>query len=197
MFVQMIRGMLSDETAALGALERWDTDLRPGAVGFLGSTAGVARDGQFVLVARFEDEEAARRNSDREEQGAWWAATAPAFAGPVTFFDSGEVDVSMGGGSDDAGFVQVLFGRGERERARQVLAQGEAVLRRERPDIIGGFTAWQADGSFIDVAYFRSEAEARAGESHELSAAGRDLFEKLAAVMPVHEYVDLPDPRFA
>lgn len=197
MFVQVIRGMPSDRTALFHVLERWHTDVGPGAEGFLGATAGLATDGQFLLVARFADEEAARRNSDREEQRAWWATAERAFAGRISFFDSSEVDVSMGGGSDDAGFVQVLFGRGERERAREVLAQGEAVLRRERPDIIGGFTAWQADGGFIDVAYFRSEAEARAGESQEMSAAGRELFEQLAAVMPVHEYVDLPDPRFA
>lgn len=197
MFVQVIRGRSADEARILRALERWETDLRPGAEGFLGSTAGIAGDGQFVLVVRFVDEQAARRNSERDEQGAWWAMTEQAFAGPVTFFDSSEVDVSMGGGSDGAGFVQVLFGRGERERARQVLAQGEEVLRGERPDIIGGVTAWHADGGFIDVAYFKSEAEARAGESQEMSAEGRHLFEQLAIVMPVHEYLDLPNPRFA
>lgn len=197
MFVQVIRGRSADEAGILSALERWETDLRPGADGFLGSTAGIAKDGQFVLVARFVNEEAARRNSDREEQGAWWAMIEQAFAGPVAFFDSSEVDVSMGGGSDDAGFVQVLFGRGDRERARQVLAQGEEVLRSERPDIIGGITAWREDGSFIDVAYFQSEAEARAGESQEMSAEGRGLFEQLGVVMPVHEYLDLPGPRFA
>lgn len=197
MFVQVIRGKLADEAAILRALERWEAELRPGAAGFLGSTAGLATDGQFVLVARFADEEAARSNSDRPEQGAWWEMAERAFAGPVDFFESSDVDVSMGGGADDAGFVQVLIGRGERERARRILKKGEEVLRHERPDIIGGITAWREEGSFVDVAYFRSEAEARAGESQEMSAEGRALFEQLGVVMPVQEYLDLPDPRLA
>lgn len=196
MFVQVIRGTLADEVAILQAWERWKTELRPGAEGFLGPTAGLRSDGQFVLVARFVDEATARRNSDRPEQGLWWADAQRAFAGPVSFFESTDVDLSMGGGSDSAGFVQILIGAGDREQARHVLKSGEDVLRRERPDIIGGITAWGADGSFIDVAYFRSEAEARAGEAQELSAEGRALFEQLAVVMPVQEYVDLPDPRF-
>lgn len=181
----------------LRALERWEAELRPGAEGFLGSTAGVTEDGQLVLVARFADEAAARSNSDRSEQGQWWAEAERAFAGPVAFFESSDVDVSMGGGSDEAGFVQVLIGRGHRERARQILREGEDVLRRERPDIIGGITAWGEDGSFVDVAYFRSEIEARAGESQEMSSQGRELFEQFGTVMPVQEYLDLPNPRFS
>lgn len=196
MFVQVIRGRLGDHGALLAALDRWDTELRAVADGFLGYTAGATRDDQFVLVVRFADEKAARRNSEREEQDTWWAATQEAFAGPVTFFDSSDVDLSMGGGSDDAGFVQVLIGQGERHAARELLAHGEEVLRRERPDIIGGITAWRDDGSFVDVAYFRSEAEARDGEAKELSPEGRALFDQLAAVMPVREYLDVPLPRF-
>lgn len=197
MFVQVIRGRLAEEAAMLGALERWEAELRPGAEGFLGSTAGLAKGGQFVLVARFANEAAARSNSDRQEQDLWWAEAERAFAGPVAFFESNDVDVSMGGGSDDAGFVQVLIGRGDRGQARHILRKGEDVLRQERPDIIGGITAWREGGSFIDVAYFRSEAEARAGESQEMSAEGLALFEQLAIVMPVQEYLDLPNPRFA
>lgn len=196
MFVQVIRGTVSDEVAILQALERWEAELRPGAEGFLGSTAGLTSDGQVVLVARFADEATARRNSDRPEQGLWWADAQRAFAGPVSFFESTDVDLSMGGGSDNAGFVQVLIGVGDREQARHILKSGEDVLRRERPDIIGGITAWHEDGSFIDVAYFRSEAEARAGEAQEMSVEGRTLFEQLAVVMSVREYLDLPDPRF-
>lgn len=195
MFVQFIRGRLADHAGIVSALDRWEAELRPAADGFLGSTAGVTRDGQFVLLVRFADEEAARRNSNRQEQGEWWTVAEQALDGPAVFFDSSDVDVSMGGPADDAGFVQVLIGRGERERARDVLKQGEDVLRRERPDIIGGITAWRDNGSFVDVAYFRSEAEARAGEAKSLSPEGRAVFEQLAAVMPVQEYLDVPGPR--
>lgn len=196
MFVRVIRGKLGDQAALLGALDGWDAEVRPGAHGFLGSTAGTTRDGQFVLVRRFADQETAGRDSEREEHRAWWAVARKAFAGPVVVFDSNDVDVSMGGGADDAGFVQILIGQGERRRALDVLTRGEDVLRRERPDIIGGFTAWHDDGNFVDVAYFRSEAEAREGETKSLSAEGRALFEQLAAAMPVREYLDVPQPRF-
>lgn len=197
MFVQVVRAPVADEDGILRSIERWKRELRAAAEGFLGSTAGVTNEGQFVLVARFEDEQTARRNSDRPEQDAWWAETQKALAGQATFFESTDVDLSMGGGADDAGFVQILMGKGDHQRAKAILARGEEVLRRERPDIVGGITAWRDDGTFIDVAYFRSEAEARAGEAAELSAEGQALFEQLESVMPVQEYLDLPHPRFA
>ena len=135
--------------------------LRPGATGFLGSTAGLTTDGEVVLVARFESEDAAHRNSDRPEQGAWWAEFEQALAGPAQVFESAAVDVSMGGASDDAGFVQAFWGSGDRNAARAAMVQAEPILRRERPNILGGFTVWLEDGRFIDVAYFPSEREAR------------------------------------
>ncbi len=166
MFVQVIRAPVGDMASLDAALNRWDAELRPGAAGFLGSTAGLTTEGELVLVARFESDEAARRNSDRPEQAAWWAELEQALAGPASFFESSVVDVSMGGGSDDAGFVQVFWGSGDRDAARAVMGEAEPILRRERPDIVGGFTVWSDDGRFIDVAYFRSEQEAprRGGE---------------------------------
>ena len=38
---------------------------------------GMCDDGTFVALARFESAEAARRNSDRPEQGEWWAECEP------------------------------------------------------------------------------------------------------------------------
>jgi len=61
--------------------ERWRADVRPGAIGFLGSTVGVADDGRFYAFARFVDAASANANSDRPEQSAWWADTAQLFAG--------------------------------------------------------------------------------------------------------------------
>jgi hypothetical protein len=195
MFVQVIRAPVRDEGALVAALDRWETELRPGTTGFLGSTAGLTTDGEVILVARFDSEEAARRNSDRPEQGAWWAELEQALAGPARFFESAAVDVSMGGGSDDAGFVQVFWGRGDRDAARSVMVQAEPILRRERPDILGGFTVWLEDGRFIDVAYFRSEREAREGEARELSEQGRDVFEQFGRVLAAEGYADIPEPR--
>jgi predicted RNA polymerase sigma factor len=75
-FVQVIQGQVSDAGQVRAALDRWARELAPGATGWLGSTAGVTQDGRFIALARFESEEAARRNSDRPEQDQWWTETA-------------------------------------------------------------------------------------------------------------------------
>lgn len=195
MFVQVIRGHVADPSAIQAALDRWDAELRSGATGFLGSTAGLTTDGELVLVARFESEDVARRNSERPEQAAWWSELEQALAGPATFAESSAVEISMDGGSDDAGFVQVFWGRGDREAARLAMVEAEPVLRRERPDILGGFTLWLEDNRFIDVAYFTSEDEAREGERRELSQEGRAVFEEFGRVLAAEGYVDIPQPR--
>ncbi len=88
-------------------------ELAPGASGWLGTTAGVTDEGRFVALARFafESEDAARRNSDRPEQGQWWAETSKLFTDEPTFRDSQDVVVDVSGDPDSAGFVQVIQGR--------------------------------------------------------------------------------------
>lgn len=196
MFLQVMRGKVADEAALWAALERWEQELRPGAGGFLGSTAGATTGGEFLVAVRFADEESARANSARAEQGAWWEEFARGFDGDVRFDESADASLSMGGGSDDAGFVQVMYGEGDRDRAEQLLTGAEELLRRERPDIIGGCSAWLPDGRFVDITYFTSEEEARAGESREPSDETRSMFEEFNQVMRVEEYLDIPAPRF-
>jgi hypothetical protein len=77
---------------------------------WLGSTAGVTRDGQALAVARFESPEAARTNGDRPEQTAWWEETAALFTSDPVFHDSTSVEVDLAGDPDRAGFVQVMQG---------------------------------------------------------------------------------------
>ncbi len=101
----------------------------------------------------------------------------------------------MGGGSDDAGFVQVFWGSGDRDAARAAMVKAEPILRNERPDILGGFTVWLEDGRFIDVAYFRAERDARKGEAKELSEQGRAVFEQFGRVLAAEGYADIPKPR--
>src|SRR3712207_2703358 len=103
MFVQVIEATAKDAAALRAQMDAWDREIKPGARGFLGSTAGVTEDGTFIAAARFESEEAARANSDRPEQTQWWEQTAQYIEGDATFYDCRDVDVSMGGGSDDAG----------------------------------------------------------------------------------------------
>ena len=114
---------MADPEQVHAALDRWSGQLAAGAEGWLGSTAGVTGDGRFVALARFESEQAARRNSDRPEQGRWWAETAKLFTGEVTFRDSGDVTVDVHGDPDLAGFVQVMQGRvSDLGRARELMA---------------------------------------------------------------------------
>ena len=41
MFVQVIEGRVSDRDGLRRQMDKWESELRPGATGFLGSTAGV------------------------------------------------------------------------------------------------------------------------------------------------------------
>src|SRR4028118_602625 len=118
MFVQVIQGQVSDPNEARSALDRWTRGLAPGSEGWLGTPAGVTDDGQFIALARFASEEAARRNSERAEQGDWWRDTAKLFTGEPTFRDSRYVHVDVIGDPDDARFVQIMQGQGtDSERA--------------------------------------------------------------------------------
>src|SRR5919108_1382294 len=118
-FVQVIKGQVAEAEQARAALDRWAREVAPGAVGWLGSTAGVTEDGRFIALARFESEEAARRNSDRPEQDQWWAETSRLFSGEASFQDSSDVTVDVTGDPDTAGFVQVFQDRvSDPQRAR-------------------------------------------------------------------------------
>src|SRR6478735_10243916 len=93
MFVQTIRGKVTDPDAVRPVVDRWMKDLGPTAKGWLGSTSGITDDGQLFVLARFESEDAARANSDRPEQGEWWAEMEKLFDGEATFQDSNNVKV--------------------------------------------------------------------------------------------------------
>jgi hypothetical protein len=194
MFIQVITGEAADAAGLESALDRWRSEVRPGATGFLGSTGGVTADGRFVALARFESAEAARANSDRAEQSAWWAEAEKCFAGPVTFHDCTEADTFRGGGSDDAGFVQVMQGRADRQRLRALDERVEAVLPDLRPDLLGSVRAWDGD-EYTEAAYFTSEAEARAGEAKPPPAELADAMQEWQDVMGPITYYDLPRPK--
>ena len=69
MFVQIIEGRTTDAEALRQRGKVWADEVGPGAVGFLGVTAGVTADGRAITIARFESEAQARANGDRPEQG--------------------------------------------------------------------------------------------------------------------------------
>jgi hypothetical protein len=194
MFVQVIQGKLNDADLLNRQLERWRKEIKPGATGHLGSTSGVTADGRSIAVVRFESEAAARANSERPEQSAWWNETEKAFDGNPTFTESSDVDVLFDGGSDKAGFVQVMIGKAKDAAAFRAWGKAhEDRLKEIRPDLIGGIDVWQPDGSFISTAYFTSEAEARKNEK----AMGEDpmMGEYVSHIDGEMTFIDITAPN--
>jgi hypothetical protein len=194
MFAQVIQGRTADAAALRRRGDDWVRELGPGATGWLGATGGVTDEGDAIMVVRFESEEAARANSDRPEQGAWWAETAKLYEGEVTFHDCHQVDLFLGGGTDDAGFVQVIQGRGDREPLQAAAGELETFLRRTRPDVLGGIIAWHGDGTFTQTVYFPDEASARAGEAQELSPEDAEFSRRFLGQIEMTRFFDLRDP---
>ncbi len=191
MFVQIIEGKTKDVEGLMRQGERWQSEVGPGAVGFLGVTAGATADGRTITIARFESEEAARANSARPEQSAWWAEMSKYYDGEPTFTESSDVEQLLGGGSNDAGFVQIMKSRGV-SRAR--VAELDAVFDKFstlRPDLIGSVRIWTGADSCVEANYFTSEAEARAGEKKEMPADVQAMVVEFSDVMKDTEFLDL------
>lgn len=198
MFVQVIQGQVMDVAALRAATMRWREELEPGAEGFLGGTYGVTDDGEFIGVVRFDSQDTARRNSERPEQAAWWETTRKLFDGDIKFHDCPEVVMMLGGGSDDAGFVQVMQGRlTDHDKAITMIRDAENVLARTRPDVMGATIAIEADGSFTETVFFRSEAEARERETAPMPADAQAMMDAQLATMTDLTFHDLRSPWFA
>jgi hypothetical protein len=195
MFVQVWEGRVTDRDGLRRQTDSWERDLRSGATGFLGSTVGVTDDGYGIAFARFESAAAAKANSDRPEQGRWWAETEKCFGGAVTFTDSEDVETFLGGGSNDAGFVQVMKGGGiDRDRLH---AMDESFVKHApsfRPEIIGALRVWTGPDTYIEAAYFTSEAEARVGEKKEPPPELAAEMGEFEAMTENVEFLDLRDP---
>jgi hypothetical protein len=195
-FVQVIQGQVADAGKVRAAFDRWVQELAPGASGWLGSTAGVTEDGRFIALARFESEEAARRNSNRPEQDQWWTETAKLLTGQASFKDSSDVTLDVTGDPDDAGFVQVIQGRGsDPERARELMGQDSSAWAAFRPDILGSVGVGHEGGAYTMAMYFTSEAAAREGERKEPPPELKALMEEMDALsIGVPEFFDLKQP---
>ena len=193
MFVQVIKGRTNDPAGLRRQLDRWRAELKPGAVGFEGSTVGIAEDGTFIALARFTDAGAAQKNSDRPEQGAWWTETSKYFDGEPTFRESTDTTTLLGGGSNNAGFVQIMEGTVKDRTKAEALETPELLdqLRAARPDLLGSHRVWFDDGTYIEAAYFTSEADARKGEqSPDFTGPQADYIEQFG--QPT--FTDLRDP---
>lgn len=195
MFIQVIEGRAGDASVLRQGMDRWRAELMPGATGYLGSTAGVTADGTFIALARFESTEAARANSERPEQGEWFAEMARGFDGEPSFLDCDDVHVLLDGGSDDAGFVQIMAGSSsDVARMHEIMLSHADDLRAARPDIIGGLFLECGAGRYVDAMYFTSESAAREGEAKEIPDDVRAEIEQAMQLMGDVRYYDLHDP---
>ena len=193
MFVQVIHAKTSDAEALKAQLDRWVEELSPGAEGYLGTTAGVTADDMFIALARFESEEAARANSDRSEQGSWWEETSKHLE-DVTFHDCDDVGTYLEGGSDDAGFVQVMQGRvTDRDRYNELQDQLMADVQEERPEVLGMLQAWDGDLNTTAI-YFASEHTAREGEGKAVPEEVRERLNEMRSLAEDLTYFDLTEP---
>jgi hypothetical protein len=198
MFIQAISGKVVDSAELRRQWVLWHEELRPSAPGYLGSTAGIAADGRFVAVVRFASGADAAANSSRREQGEWWSATERCLDGSATFADSEDVTFLLGGGSDEAGFVQILRGtetdRGELEEFDTLFEKHARVWR---PEFLGGTRAWTGSDSYIEAVYFTSEAAARSGESSEPPAELAARMGDFEAIMSSVVFTNLMTPWIA
>ena len=196
MFIQIIQGRCTRQDDLRALAETWRRDLAPGATGWLGGTYGFTDDDQFVGIVRFESREAAMANSERPEQGAWAEKFMALMEGPAEFHDCDDVTLMMDGGSDDAGFVQVIRGRvAEPDRLKALMTDTE-MLHEARPDILGATLAFEDDGTFTETIAFTTEAAAREGETRDMPDMPADVRETLDMAMQGATFYDLHHPWF-
>jgi hypothetical protein len=192
-FIQIIQGKCNRPDELRAMARSWREELSDGAEGWLGGTYGFTDDDEFIGVVRFESREAAMANSGRPEQAAWAEQMMALMDGPVEFHDCDDVMLFMDGGSDDAGFVQVIRGRTEDPGRIKAMLADTTTLHEMRPDIIGGSVAIEADGTFTETIAFRDEASARAGEQMEPPPEVRA---ELESMMAGARFYDLHHPWF-
>jgi len=197
MFIQIIQGKCTRQDELRALADTWREEMAPTADGWLGGTYGFTDDDQFVGVIRFESREAAMRNSERPEQGEWAAQMTGLLEGPVQYHDCDDVTLMLDGGSDDAGFVQVIRGKVDDPARLKSLMGDTEMLHELRPEILGATLAIEADGTFTETVAFTDEASARAGEGKEMPEMPAEVRETLETAMHGATYYDLHHPWFA
>jgi len=193
-FIQVIHGTCTrqDELRAVG--ESWREELGEGATGWLGGTFGFTDDNDFLAIVRFGSREAAMANSQRPEQGEWAARMGELLDGAPTFYDCDDVTTFLEGGSDDAGFVQVIRGHTDDAAPIKAMLADPGDLKQMRPEIIGGTFAISDEGTYFQTVYFTDEASARKGEQTEPPEEVRAEMESMMAGATFH---DLHHPWFS
>jgi hypothetical protein len=195
-FIQMVEGQCSRQDEMRGLVDDWCGSMadRPG---WLGGTYGFTDDGRFVGVVRFDSQGACRECAQAPEAPMWWAGAEALFDESCRIHESEDVSMMLDGGSDSAGFVQVMCGKvADSDKFRHMTSDTEmtSMLHQARPEIIGATMAMEPDGSFVETIAFTSEDEARRGEQ---LAMPDEIRADLASAMADVEYLDLHHPWFA
>ena len=83
MFVQVIQGRVNDAAAVRRRFDKWMSDLAPGSIGWLGSTAGVTDDGMLIAraVERDDDVWLEQARAALDSRPIEWADIASSTAG--------------------------------------------------------------------------------------------------------------------
>lgn len=196
MFIQIIQGKCTRPDELRSLLQTWHRDLSAGATGWLGATYGFADDDMFLGVVRFESREAAAANSERPEQGEWAKKLLAVMDGPVEFHDCADVSLMLDGGSDSAGFVQVIRGRVADPSGLKSLLADADMLHEVRPEIIGATLGLEEDGTFTETVAFTDEASARDGERRMYPEMPEDRRQALESAMAGASYWDIHEPWF-
>jgi hypothetical protein len=192
-FIQIIQGKCTKQDELRALLDTWGHELSPGATGWLGGTYGFTDDDMFIGVVRFESREAAMANSKRPEQTAWAEKVAACMDGPITYHDCEDVTLMMDGGSDNAGFVQVIQGKVSDPSMIKALFADTTQLHAMRPEILGATFAVEEDGTFTETVSFTDEASAREGEKLQ---PPEEVKEMLDSMMSGATFYDLHHPWF-
>lgn len=191
MFIQVIQSRTDKHAEVRQLFAEWSAQPRTEPDGWLGGTYGFTDDGQLFAVVRFESKEAAMANSARPETDAMAQKLAALVDGPPTFIDCDDVTEWLDGGSDDAGFVQIMKGHTDDPEALKG-ARPDDRVREDRPEIIGGTLAIADDGTWVQTIAFTSEEAAREGEK---KPPPPEIQEAMAVFGDV-EFFDLHDPWF-
>jgi hypothetical protein len=196
-FIQIIQGKCTRQDELRALADQWREEMAPTADGWLGGTYGFTDDNQFVGVIRFESREAAMRNSERPEQGEWAKKMTALLDGPVEYHDCDDVTLMLDGGSDEAGFVQIIRGKVEDPQKLKSLMVDTDMLHELRPEILGATLAIESDGTYTETVAFTDEQSARAGEGKEMPDMPADVRETLETAMQGATFYDLHHPWFA
>jgi len=196
MFIQMVQGECSRRIEMRRLVDNWCTVIAD-EEGWLGGTYGFTDDNRFVGIVRFTDSQACIEAAQRPFAASFWAQALELLDSDVEIHQSDDVTLMFDGGSEDAGFVQVLTGQlKDAAQMRYLVADQDmtAMLHATRPEILGATLAISQDGTFTETIAFTDEALARRGEAIRMpEQVQRTLEEAVADV----EYLDLRNPWFA